>query len=97
LAQEFFYSKARSGRHQATRPTETDENVECCVGEAVVGMDRCSGIPNGGESWKWQRNEGGGGFLTADLNIKILCAKMVPNNLSEDEKLARRQVLKFWT
>jgi len=39
----------------------------------------------------------GGLFLTADLNIKILCAKMIPNNLSEDQKLARRQVLRFWT
>ena len=64
----------------------------------------------GGLLWEWivvqafrvterveNGKETGRQFLTADLIIKILCAKMVPNSLSEDQTLARRQVLNIWT
>jgi hypothetical protein len=31
-------------------------------------------------------------LLTTNLSMKTVCAKMIPQNLSEDHKLARKQV-----
>ena len=50
-------------------------------GGTLVGMDRCLAIPNDVKELNMGK-ETGRMFLTADLNVKISCAKMVPNNLS---------------
>jgi hypothetical protein len=99
LAQEVFYSNAREleddKRHCRLVTTKTDESVgwgwgllwEWIVVQALRMTCREMNI---GKETERQ-------FLTADLKIKILCAKTVPNTLSEVQKLARRHVLIFWT
>ena len=36
-------------------------------------------------------------ILTQDLDMRKLCAKMVPKNLTTEQKANRRDVLIFWT